>query len=126
MTYKGISQIASIDSVTCIPNKQLKKAITLIELGKVYREELNASSVKINKLEGLIITKDSIINQFKKKNEYNDSVIVSYKSIVQSMNKSLSNAEISFSLQKKKLRKEKIKKWGTLFVGVAAGYLIFK
>jgi hypothetical protein len=126
LTYNGISQIASNDSVTCIPNKQLKKAINLIELGKVYKEELNANSIKIYKLEGLVNTKDSIIHQYKIKNQYNDSIIVAYKGVVENMNKNLSNAEISFSLQKKKLRKERFKKWGTLFIGVATGYLIFK
>lgn len=125
MTYNGISQIVSTDS-TSIPNTQLKKAINIIELGKVYKEELNVSVIKIGKLEGLINTKDEIIDEQKKNNQYKDSVIVAYKSIVQNMNKSLSNAEVSFSLQTKKLKKERLKKWGTLFVGVATGYLIFK
>jgi len=126
LTFKGISQTASTDSITSIPNKQLKRAITLIELGKVYKQELNASSLKISKLESLIKTKDEIIDEHKKKNQYNDSIIVAYKEVVENMNKNLSNAEISFSLQTKKLRKERFKKWGTLFVGVATGYLIFK
>jgi hypothetical protein len=125
LTYNGISQIVSTDS-TSIPNTQLKKAINIIELGKVYKEELNVSVIKIGKLEGLINTKDEIIDEQKKNNQYKDSVIVAYKSIVQNMNKSLSNAEVSFSLQTKKLKKERLKKWGTLFVGVATGYLIFK
>lgn len=125
MTYNGISQIVSTDS-TSIPNTQLKKAINIIELGKVYKEELNVSVIKIGKLEGLINTKDEIIDEQKKKNQYKDSVIVAYKSIVQNMNKSLSNAEVSFSLQTKKLRREKLKKWGSLFIGVVTGYLIFK
>ena len=126
MTYNGISQTAFNDSVTCIPNVQLKRAISLIELGKVYKEELNASDIKIGKLEGLIKTKDGIIEGHKKNELYKDSVIVGYKYIVQNMNKNLSNAEISFSLQTKKLRRERFKKWGTLFVGIATGYLIFK
>ena len=126
MTYKGISQTASSDSVTCIPNAQLKRAINLIELGKVHKEELDASVLKISKLEGLLITKDGVISELKKKDTYNDSLILAYKGIVSNLNKSLSNAELSFSLQNKKLRKEKFKKWGTLVLGVATGYLIFR
>lgn len=125
LTYRGISQTAS-DSVTCIPNSQLKKAISLIELGKVHKEELDASNIKIGKLESLILTKDGIIGEYKKKDSYNDSLIVAYKGIVQNYQKTISNSEEAFSLQTKKLRREKLKKWGTLVLGVATGFLIFK
>lgn len=125
LTYRGISQTAS-DSVTCIPNSQLKKAISLIELGKVHKEELDANNIKIGKLESLILTKDGIIGEYKKKDSYNDSLIVAYKGIVQNYQKTISNSEEAFSLQTKKLRREKLKKWGTLVLGVATGFLIFK
>lgn len=104
----------------------MRKAINLIELGKVHKEELDASVLKIGKLENLIVTKDGIIGEYKKKDVYNDSLIVAYKGIVQNYQKSLSNSEMSFSLQTKKLRREKLKKWGTLMLGVAAGFLIFR
>ena len=73
-----------------------RKAINLIELGKVHKQELDASVLKISKLEGLILTKDGIIAEHKKKDVYNDSAILAYKGIVSNLNKSLSNAELSF------------------------------
>lgn len=126
LTFNAISQTASTDSVTCIPNLQLRKAINLIEVGKVHKQELDASVLKIGKLENLLLTKDGIIAEYKKKDSYNDSMIVAYKGIMQNYQKSMANNEVSFSIQSMKLRREKFKKWGTLVLGVATGYLIFK
>jgi hypothetical protein len=41
------------------------------------------------------------------------------------MNKSLANADLSYTLVNLKLGKEKMKKWATLVLGVGVGFLIF-
>ena len=60
MTSKGISQNSN-DSVTCIPNNQLRKAINLIEKGKVAQEELDSTKQLVVYLNNRIEKKDSIL-----------------------------------------------------------------
>jgi len=126
LTFKGISQIASNDSITCLPNTQLKKAINLIEQGKVVKQELDATKSKVIVLDSLILIKDKIIVEQNKKNIYSESVILGYKSVVENLQKSISNSELAFDLQKKKYKREKFKKWGTLAVGVLIGTFLIK
>lgn len=53
-------------------------------------------------------------------------MIASYKSIIGNLEKNISNGNVAYQLQQKKYRKEKFKKWGTLLIGVACGFVIFK
>jgi hypothetical protein len=123
---KGISQTASTsDSITCIPTAQLKKAINIIEHAKVMKEELGITKHKILVMDSLLITKDNKIIEYKIKDSVNTKIIGSYKDIVSNMNKSLANADLSFALVNLKLGREKMKKWGTLVLGVGVGFLIF-
>jgi len=126
MMSKGISQTASTsDSITCIPTAQLKKAINIIEHAKVMKEELGITKHKILVMDSLLITKDNKIIEYKIKDSVNTKIIGSYKDIVSNMNKSLANADLSFALVNLKLGREKMKKWGTLVLGVGVGFLIF-
>ena len=77
-TSKGISQNSS-DSVTCIPNTQLRKAINLIENGKVVKKELELSNERTVLLEYRISTKDSIISQYVKKEDNWKKIDANYK-----------------------------------------------
>ncbi len=124
--FKGISQTASTsDSLTTIPTAQLKKAINIIEHAKVMKEELTISKHKILVMDSLLITKDNKIIEYKIKDSLNTNIIGSYKDIVSNMNKSLANADLSYALVNLKLGREKMKKWGTLILGVGVGFLIF-
>jgi hypothetical protein len=123
---KGISQtVSTSDSITCVPTIQLKKAINLIESGKVMKLELGITKNKILVMDSLLITKDKKVEEYKVKDSLNTTIIGSYKDIVSNMNKSLANADLSYTLVNLKLGKEKMKKWGTLILGVGVGFLIF-
>ena len=126
MMSKGISQTASTsDSLTTIPTAQLKKAINIIEHAKVMKEELGITKHKILVMDSLLITKDNKIVEYKIKDSLNTNIIGSYKEVVKNLNKSLLNSDIQFGLVNMKLANEKLKKWGTLVLGVGVGFLIF-
>jgi hypothetical protein len=123
---KGISQtVSTSDSLTTIPTSQLKKAINIIESAKVMKLELGITKHKILVMDSLLITKDNKIFEYKIKDSLNTNIIGGYKDIVSNMNKNLANADLSYALVNIKLGREKIKKWGTLILGVGVGFLIF-
>ena len=68
MTSKSISQNLN-DSVTCIPNTQLRLAINLIEKGKVTQEELDSTKQLVNYLNKRITTKDSLLYRYGQKDQ---------------------------------------------------------
>jgi len=126
MMSKGISQtVSTSDSLTTIPTSQLKKAINIIESAKVMKLELGITKHKILVMDSLLITKDNKIFEYKIKDSLNTNIIGGYKDIVSNMNKNLANADLSYALVNIKLGREKIKKWGTLILGVGVGFLIF-
>jgi hypothetical protein len=121
---RGISQTS--DSVTCIPNSQLKKAINLIERGKVVEEELTISNKKILLLEQTNKNKDIIISEYSSKDSICQKTISGYKAMVVNLESSLSNAKSINTIDKIRNRKQKLKKWYSLIIGVGIGYLIAK
>ena len=73
LQFKGISQIA-YDSIK-IPSVHLKKAINIIENGKVIKQELALTQSKSKTQDSLLATKDIIINAYAKKDSiYNKSI----------------------------------------------------
>lgn len=120
----SISQTSN-DSVTCIPNSQLKKAINLIELGKVTKQELEITTKKVQTLEEFLNHKDKIINEFKKKDSLSQTAISSYEQAVINFQSQLKNAETINKLQKKIINKQKFRKILALGLGFGAGFLIF-
>jgi hypothetical protein len=125
MTLRGISQTSN-DSLTCIPNSQLKKAINLIEKGKVAEEELNVSNQKILLLDESMKKKDLIIQEYSSKDSIYQKSINSYKAMVANLETSLANAKSINTIDKIRNRKQKLKKWYSLVIGVGIGYLIAK
>lgn len=121
--FQAISQTS--DSLTCIPNSQLKKAINLIEEGKVVKEELEVSKKKIVTLEEFINHKDKIINEYGKKDSIAQRIISSYEQAVINFQAQVKNAETITKLQKKQINKLKFKKIIALALGFGAGFLIF-
>ncbi len=73
MTSKAISQTSqSKDSVTCLPNSELRAAIKEIEKGKIYLEENGLLKQNNQILLDRIKTKDSVIVEFQIKDSLNN------------------------------------------------------
>ena len=122
---QGISQ-SSNDSLVCIPQTQLKKAIVAIERGKVTQEELTLTQQKLELSDKRIFLKDSVITELKKKNDFHLGMISSYESTIQNNTKQIGNLQQINVLQKKQTRREKYKKWIVGVLGISLGYLIAK
>lgn len=90
-TLKSISQTS--DSVTCIPNRELKIAIKKIETCKILEEELNLTKVGVSLLKDRIKVKDSIIRNY-------DLVEDEYKKKIKIYDSSISNLNLQVANQK--------------------------
>lgn len=123
--FRGISQTSN-DSVTCLPNSQLKAAIVKIEQGKLYKQELDLTNDKVNQLEGRILLKDSIITFLKEKNGLHEKMMWSYESTIDNYKKIVDNLDQKYKLQRTIARRQKLAKWGTFIAGLGGGYLIFR
>jgi len=108
-----------------LPNYQLKKAINIIEKAKVTEHELELTKNKVLHLDSLFSIKNSIIGEYVKKDQRNDSLINAYKSVAANYKKIVANSEMSYAFQTLKLNKERLKKWGTLAIGISIGFLVF-
>ena len=124
MTSQGISQTS--DSVTCIPNVQLRKAINLIENAKVIQEELELTKQRDSFLERRIILKDSIILKYGIKEINWKRMDASYQKQIANDKAYQENTQKIFEIQRKQIRRQKWSKWAMLAAGVGAGYLIQK
>lgn len=124
-TSKGISQNLS-DSVTCIPNVQLRKAINIIESGKIVIKELDLVNEKYVLLEYRIFVKDSIINQYINKEVYWNKIESNYKTQIENYKRYTTNSQNIFQEQRKKIRNLQLKKWLGILAGVGIGYVIAK
>lgn len=124
-TSKGISQNYK-DSVTSIPNIQLRKAINLIENGKVVKQELELVTERSVVLEYRITTKDSIIAEYLKKENNWEKLDANYKKQLFNYDNYAKNTQRIFEEQRKQIRGLKLKKWLGIFAGFGVGYLIAK
>ena len=119
---QAISQTS--DSVTCIPNTQLRKAINLIERGKVVEEELQLTKENVSYLQKRIDKKDSIIYKYGMKEIMWKRVDSNYKTQIYNLNKVVSNSQKIYETREKQLSREKKKKWLFLIAGIASSYFI--
>ena len=124
-TSKGISQ-NSTDSVTYIPNSQLRKAINLIENGKVVKKELELTKERSVVLEYRISVKDSVISQYQKKEVNWNKIDANYKSQILNYEDYARNSQKIFEEQRKQIRGLKFKKWVGILAGLGIGYVIAK
>jgi hypothetical protein len=125
MTSKGISQNSN-DSVTCIPNYQLRKAINLIEQGKVAQEELDSTKQLVVYLNKRITTKDSILLRYGQKDQYWKKIDGVNKEKIGNLNKVIDNQNKVIGIQSKSIRRGKIGKFAMLALGFGAGIIISK
>jgi hypothetical protein len=70
--------------------------------------------------------KDLVIAEYSTKDSISQRVISSYKSMVINLESSLANAKSINTIDKIQNRKQKLKKWYTLVIGVGIGFLIAK
>ena len=126
LQLSSISQTSNDSSLVSIPSYQLKKAINLIEKGKVVEQELSLSNQKILLLDESMRKKDLVIAEYSNKDSISQRVISSYKSMVVNLESSLANAKSINTIDKIQNRKQKLKKWYTLVIGIGIGFLIAK
>jgi DNA-binding XRE family transcriptional regulator len=122
---QGISQIYR-DSVTSIPNSKLRKAINLIEEGKVVKEELKLSKENIKFLEHRIEVKDSIIYRYATKDLFWKQLDSNNKLEITNYKKVIANTNQMFDIQTKNLKKQKRLGFVKLAFGVLVGLFIAK
>jgi hypothetical protein len=125
IAFRGISQTSN-DSVTCIPNSQLKLAIVKIEQGKLVKQELDLTNEKVNLLEGRLVLKDSVITFLKEKDALNNKMMWSYEATIANYKTIVDNLDQKYKLQRSISRRQKLAKWGTFIAGLGGGFLIFR
>lgn len=123
--YQGISQTSS-DSITCLPNAQLKKAINLIEKGKVVEEELNVTKELLKNSESRLSVKDSIIGKYQLSENQYKLLVSNFEQNVKNDKRIIYNLETQIKLSKKISRRQKLSKYIVGILGVSIGYLIAK
>ncbi len=125
MTSEGISQNLN-DSVTCIPNEQLRKAINLIEQGKITKEELDSTKQLVLFLNKRINTKDSILIRYGQKDQYWKKIDGVNKEKIGNLNQVISNQNKVIEIKDYTIRKQKKIGIMKLLLGVALGFFIAK
>jgi len=123
MTSKGISQNSN-DSVTSIPNYQLRKAINLIEKGKVTQEELDSTKQLVVYLNNRIEKKDSILMLYGQRDLNWKSIDGINKEKIGNLNKVITNSNKIIDIQAKSIRRGKFGKIALLVLGFGAGIII--
>lgn len=126
LVLSSISQNSNDSALISIPTYQLKKAINLIEKGKVVEQELAISKEKISLLSESVRNKELQIVEYSRKDASYQNTISGYKQVVSNLETSLSNAKAINTIEKVKNRRQKLKKWYSLVIGVAIGFVISK
>lgn len=121
----SISQTLN-DSMICIPNSQLKKAIVLIEKAKVVEKELSITKDKIDVFQNTIKVKDSVIKIFQDKEIAYKNILQNQTNIISSSNQIITNLEKNLELKAKLVRRQKNKKWVVGILGIGIGMLLTK
>jgi len=117
---KGISQTAS-DSTTAIPNYQLRKAINLIEKGKLVQQELDLTKEKVSLLDERIVKKDSIIYNFRLKEVGWNKIFKNYQQESKNCREYQTNTQAIFEKQELSVKRNKRYKWVILALGLWLG-----
>ena len=124
IALSGISQIYEDSSV--ISNKQLLKAITLIEKGKVDEQQIQLNKELINKMDIAISNKDSIIKLQFSRIQNSDLIVSNLKTSVVSWETISRNYQANYKSQLKITRRTKAKAYIFLVVGFFLSYVIYK
>jgi hypothetical protein len=121
---QAISQTSSKDSVTCIPNSQLKKAIELIEKSRVHEEEIENLKQTMNLFRKSVINKDSIITIMSGRE-------IEYRTIMTNQSKQITNSHVlvnnlerNIEVRNKFYKSQKKKSAITALVGIVLAFFI--
>lgn len=121
---QAISQTSSKDSITCIPNSQLKKAIELIERSKVHEEEIENLKQTMNLFRKSVINKDSIITIMNGRE-------IEYRTIMTNQSKQIANSQVlvanlerNIEVRNKFYKSQKKKSAITALVGIVLAFFI--
>lgn len=121
---QAISQTSSKDSVTCIPNSQLKKAIELIEKSRVHEEEIENLKQTMNLFRKSVINKDSIITIMSGREiEYRNIMTNQLKQIT-NCQVLVNNLEMNVEVRSKFYKSQKKKSAITALVGIVVAFFI--
>ena len=124
MTSRGISQ--TLDSVTCIPNSQLRIAINLIEKGKITQEELDSTKQLVTFLNKRIEKKDSILIRYGQKDQYWKRIDSVNKAKITNLSTIIENDKKIYTIQDQTIKKQKKLGLVKLGLGVVIGLFIAK
>jgi hypothetical protein len=124
IALSSISQI--FEDSTRISNKQLLKAITLIEKGKVDEKQIQLDKELINSMEVAISNKDSIIQLQAKRIQSGDFLYDYLKKSYSNLETISTNNQMNYKAQIKITKKAKAKAYLFLALGFALSYVIYK
>ena len=125
IALSSISQTSN-DSLICIPNSQLKKAITIIEKSKITDEELSILKVKLSIFQTSLNVKDSVINIYKSKEIDYKNILQNQTNAITLSNKIITNLENNIKINAKLIRRQKTKKWVVGLLGIGIGIMLTK
>jgi hypothetical protein len=121
---QAISQTSNKDSVTCIPNSQLKKAIELIEKSRVHEEEIENLKQTMNLFRKSVINKDSIITIMSGRE-------IEYRTIMTNQSKQITNSQVlvnnlerNIEVRNKFYKSQKKKSAITALVGIVLAFFV--
>lgn len=123
LTLSSISQTVS-DSITCLPNSKLRKAIHQIEDCKILKEELNATINTVSILQDKVDLRDNIIKSYEVKDSLSEARILNMQSIISIKDKVVANEKVIESIQSIKIKTLRVNKWIYGGIGVVAGVLV--
>jgi hypothetical protein len=127
MSLKGISQTnTKSDSVTCLPNRQLREAIKDIERGKICKEEVILLNKSIDILTLRLNNNQEIIKELKEKSILQDTIISLHKINEIKYKEVISNNDKTIKIYKNKLAWNKGLKFIYAAGGLIAGILLVK
>ena len=122
---EGTSQIVS-DSTTAIPNSQLRKAINIIEKGKLVQAELELTKEKVIILEAMIDTKDTIIYNYSLKDVEWNKFYKNYQTESNNNKQYQANTQRIFEKQELTIKRSKKSKYLFLAIGLGLGLYLHK
>lgn len=123
LTLLSISQTPS-DSITCLPNSKLRKAIKEIENCKLVKEELELTKKGVVILEKRIATKDSIIVTHEAKDSIYKIRCSNYDEMVANLKEQVKNEKKISTFYNLKVATLKLNKWIFGGAGLLIGILI--
>lgn len=128
LTLSGISQTTTQnnDSVTCLPNYQLREAIKDIERGKLYKQEIDFMKQAAKIQDERIKNFQTIIAEMKQKSLLQDKAISLLEANNALYQKSLSNKDEIIKRYRRKAAWNKAAKWIFGGTGTILGILIAK